>query len=62
MNKLYYTIKSHPNTTTQELIRMLGFDFRYTTMLYDLVISEKIKGSGIHIDNTGKTHVKWKIK
>ncbi len=62
MNKLYYTIKANPNKTTQELIGMLGFDFRYTSMLHDLVMSEKIKGSGTHIDNAGHKHVKWKIR
>ena len=62
MNKLYYTIKANPNKTTQELIKMLGFDFRYTTMLHDLVMSEKIQGSGIYIDSRNNKHVKWKVR
>ena len=62
MNKLYYIIKANPHKTTRELIDMLGFDFRYTSMLHDLVMSEKIQGSGIYIDTSGRKHVKWKGK
>lgn len=62
MNKLFYTIKANPNKTTHELIDMLGFDFRYTPMLLDLVMSEKIQGSGLYIDKAGNKHVKWKVR
>lgn len=62
MNKLYYTIKANPDKTTHELIKMLGFDFRYTDMLYDLVMSEKIKGSGTFTDSRNNKHIKWKVK
>jgi hypothetical protein len=62
MNKLYYIIKENPKKTTQELIDMIGFDFRFTDLLYDLVISEKIEGAGIFVDNTGRKHLRWRVR